>query len=310
MNDKRRVLGRGLESLIPAARAGAAVAAAPVAAAPAVESGEAIRMIPLEELVSSPYQPRWQKNPDTLDELAASIRVSGVLQPIVVRPIPGGGGGAPSFEIIAGERRCLAAKRAGKQTIPAIVRQVSNEQAMEMALIENLQREDLNPMEAAHAFERLMRDCGLTQEQVAERTGKDRTTIANHLRLLRMPAEVQQGVILGALTLGHAKALAALESRADVQFLVMEIAENGMSVRKTEEVVRQKLEGRVAEEPRAHTPAARPVDPNVRELERELERVLGTRVHIKDRRGKGKVVIEYSSLEDFDRILEVMGAKR
>jgi ParB family chromosome partitioning protein len=303
MNDKRRVLGRGLESLIPAART-----AAPAAVAPA-EGGEAVRMIPLREIAPSPYQPRRKMQEAALEELAASIRVSGVLQPIVVRPINSPGAGL-NYQIIAGERRLVASKRAGKESIPALVRTVSDEQAMEMALIENLQREDLNPIEEAHAFERLMRECGLTQEQVAQKTGKDRASIANHLRLLRLPPEIQEGVAVGAISMGHAKALAALDSRSEIQYLAMEIAENGMSVRKTEELVRQRLEGNVPVEPPHRIMAPREVDPNVREVERELERILGVRVQIKDRKGKGKVVLEYYSLEDFDRILEVMGAKK
>jgi ParB family chromosome partitioning protein len=303
MTEKRKVLGRGLESLIPAARTAAAAVAAPA------EGGEAVRMIPLREIAPSPYQPRLKMPEAGLEELAASIRISGVLQPIVVRPINSPGAGL-HYQMIAGERRLLASKRAGKETIPALVRIVSDEQAMEMALIENLQREDLNPIEEAHAFERLMRECGLTQEQVAQKTGKDRASIANHLRLLRLPPEIQEGVAVGAISMGHAKALAALDSRSEIQYLAMEIAENGMSVRKTEELVRQRLEGNVPVEPQRRIMAPREVDPNVREVERELERILGVRVQIKDRKGKGKVVLEYYSLEDFDRILEVMGAKK
>ena len=175
MNDKRKVLGRGLDTLIPAARA---VTATQPASAP----GEMIRQLPVEQIDRNPYQTRSRFDETALAELAESIKASGVVQPILVRPQLDG-----RFQLIAGERRLLASQKAGKTTVPAIVKQVSNEQAMEMTIVENLQREDLNPVEQARAYERLGREFGLTQEQMAQRTGKERSSVANFLRLLKLP---------------------------------------------------------------------------------------------------------------------------
>ena len=176
MNDKRKVLGRGLDSLIPAARAASANQ-------PVSTPGEMIRQLPVEQIDRNPYQTRSRFDETALAELAESIKASGVVQPILVRPQLNG-----RFQLIAGERRWLASQRAGKTTVPAIVKQVSNEQAMEMTIVENLQREDLNPVEQARAYERLGREFGLTQEQMAQRTGKDRTTVANFQRRQFSPA--------------------------------------------------------------------------------------------------------------------------
>ena len=173
---------------------------------------------------------------------------------------------------------------------------------MEMTIIENLQREDLNPMDQAAAFERLAREFGLTQEQIAQKTGKDRTSISNFLRLLRLPPEVQALVQSGDLSFGHAKALMALDSPQAIVSLAQQVVKDGLSVRQTVEVIEELLR---PAEPKAEKPA-RVVDPNVREAERELERALGVRVQIKDRKGKGKIVIEYHSLEDFDRVVEAL----
>ncbi len=312
MQDKKKALGRGLESLIPAARTAAAVAP--------VQTGEVVHEIALGEIEPSPYQPRRRKDDKGLEELAASIQVSGVMQPIIVRPLSGAAAGkngvatagdgdgqaAVKYQLIAGERRWLASKLAGKETVPAIVRAVSNEHAVELALIENLQREDLNPMEMAHAFGRLSSEFGLTQEQIAKRTAKDRATIGNYMRLLKLPSSIQAAIEDGYLTFGHAKALLALENFETMGRVAVEVLERGLSVRETEELVKRCLwDAPPAERPTRKT-APRPVDPNVREAERQLEQSLGTRVHILDRKGKGKVVIEYSSLEDFDRIVEAL----
>jgi ParB family chromosome partitioning protein len=289
--EKRKALGRGLETLLPASRpaATAAVATAPVAA------GEAVREIPLEEIERNPYQTRSKIEEAALAELAASIAGSGVVQPIVVRYIPSG-----KYQLIAGERRWLASKKAGKAAIPAIVRQVSNEQAMEMTIIENLQREDLNPIEQARAFERLGREFGLTQEQMSVRTGKERSSISNFLRLLKLPAMVQTMVEKDQISLGHAKALMPLDSPVEIERLAQRIVEHGLTVRHVEEVVAGLAN------PQPKLVKERVVDPNVREAENTLQRALGVRVTINDRKGKGKIVIEYSSLEDFDRILDAL----
>jgi ParB family chromosome partitioning protein len=290
MNDRRKVLGRGLDTLIPAARA--ASATQPVSA-----PGEMIRQLPVEQIDHNPYQTRSRFDETALAELAESIKASGVVQPILVRPQLSG-----RFQLIAGERRWLASQRAGKTTVPAIVKQVSNEQAMEMTIVENLQREDLNPVEQARAYERLGREFGLTQEQMAQRTGKERSSVANFLRLLKLPSDVQTLVEENKLSFGHAKALMSLDSPEAVLKLANRAVALSMSVRQIEGTVYSL----VHPEPKREK-AERQVDPNVREAERQLQRALGVRVEITDNKGKGRIVIEYKSLEDFDRVVEVLG---
>jgi ParB family chromosome partitioning protein len=300
MTEKRKVLGRGLETLLPSRTATQPPThAAPTPAVPAQAQGEAVRHIPLELIDRNPYQTRSHVDEVGLGELAASIRISGVVQPITVRP-----GASGRFQLIAGERRWLASQRADKSTVPAIVRHVSNEQAMEMTIIENLQREDLNPLEQARAFERLGREFGLTQEQIAQRTGKDRSSVANFLRLLKLPSDVQAMVEAGKLSLGHAKALMGLDSGESIQLMATRVAHLSLSVRQTETLVTNLMH------PPEKVEKVREVDPNVKEAERALRAALGMAVTIQDKHGKGKVVIEYGNLEDFDRILETLvGAK-
>jgi ParB family chromosome partitioning protein len=182
------------------------------------------------------------------------------------------------------------------------VKQVSNQQALEMTIVENLQREDLNPMEHARAFERLGREFGLTQEQMAQRTGKDRASVANYMRLLRLPETVQDEIARGTLSFGHAKVLLSLATPQMIEHLAVRIAKESLSVRQTEAIVGEML----APEAKPERPP-KPVDPNVRQAEQELARALGLRVRIKDRRGRGKIVIEYASVEDFDRVLAALG---
>src|SRR5690242_2410442 len=198
MNDKRKALGRGLDSLLPGRNTSASAVMSP-------EHGISGREIPVDLIDPNPYQTRRRINEEALRELAESIKVSGVVQPVVVRPEQGG-----RFQLVAGERRWLASKLANRATVPAVVREISNEQAMEITIIENLQREDLNPMEQARAFERLSREFGLTQEEIAARTGKDRASIANFIRLLKLPAAVQDSLESGALSFGHGKVLVSL----------------------------------------------------------------------------------------------------
>jgi ParB family chromosome partitioning protein len=293
MNDKRKALGKGLDSLLPAARAISAAAPAPA------PEGEAVREIPLDLIDPNPYQTRGCIDEHALDELADSIKAAGVLQPIVVRPGP-----AARFSVIAGERRWLASKRAGRTTVPALVRPVSNEKAMEMTIIENLQRQDLNPVEQARAFDRLGREFGLTQEQIAQRTGKERSSVANYLRLLKLPLGVQSAMEGDLLSMGHAKVLLALETADAINKATSAIMRDSLSVRQTEELVERMLHP--AEKPPQRE---RVVDPNVREAEKQLEHALGVRVKIQDRKGKGKILIEYKSLEDFDRVLEALSAQ-
>ena len=289
------MLGRGLDTLLPSRQT-------PAAAPPptVVHQGEAIHQLAIELIDRNPYQTRTHVDEPALRELADSINATGVLQPITVRAIPRG-----RYQLIAGERRWLASQRAGKTTVPSIVRQVSNEQAMEMTIVENLQREDLNSIEQARAFDRLGREFGLTQEQMAQRTGKDRSSVANYLRLLRLPERVQQLVETNQISFGHAKAMMGLDSPAAMVSMANRVVDRSMSVRQTEDAVANYLHPlqRNALETQLKELA---VDPNVKEAENELRRALGVKVTITDRKGKGKILLEYSSLEDFDRILSAL----
>lgn len=293
---KRKALGKGLESLLP--RISASVEDRVEKSA----SDGAPRELPLESIDRNPFQTRTQFDEVALGELAASITATGVVQPILVRPMPG-----DRFQLIVGERRFLASKKAGKSTIPAILRHVSDAQAMEITIVENLQRTDLNPMEQARAYDRLSREFNLTQEQMAQRTGKDRASVANFLRLLRLPPEVQGKVEAGVLTFGHARALLSLEDPEAISKAAQKVVALSMSVRQTESYV----QGIVNPEKRkSEEKVKEPLDPNVREARDLLQRALGLKVTIEDRKGKGRVIIEYSSLSDFDELLETIESMR
>ncbi|MGC9158003.1 MAG: ParB/RepB/Spo0J family partition protein [Terracidiphilus sp.] len=292
---KRRALGKGLDSLLPR------VSASLSPSVPESGGGKPLE-IPLDQIDRNPFQTRSQIDQAQLAELAASIASSGVIQPVLVRPLADG-----RFQLLAGERRWRASQLAGKTTIPAIARQVSDEQAMEITIVENLQRADLNPMEQARAFERLSREFHMTQEQMAVRTGKDRATVANFLRLLRLPATVQLRVESGEMSFGHARALLAFDQPEEMEKAARHILERSLSVRQTESYVQALLHPERAA--RKDPPPASPVDPNVREVEEQLQRALGLKVHIEDHHGRGKVIIEYARLEDFDRLLEHLAGK-
>ena len=319
-DSKRRALGKGLESLLPsrpantaAPAAGTASGSVAIAAAAAVAEpvGKPLE-IPLEQVERNPWQTRSHFDESLLDELAASIKASGVVQPIVVRPLTRvehleAGRNEPRYQLITGERRWLASKKAGKATIPAIVRQANDEQVLEMTIVENLQRADLNPMEQARAFHRLSNEFKMTQEQVAVKTGKDRTSVANFMRLMRLPEGVQVKVETGDLTFGHARALLALEHADAIASAAQKVLALSLSVRQTESYVNGLInpEARV----RSEKVEEQTEDPNVREAEDRLRRALGLKVKIEDKKGKGRVIIEYSGLEDFDALLEMLGSK-
>jgi ParB family transcriptional regulator, chromosome partitioning protein len=300
-DQKRRALGKGLESLLPSRPA---VPAAPVPVIRAVAQPEAPSGKPLELAVEmierNPYQTRTRFDETQLGELAQSIAASGVVQPIVVRALGGG-----RYQLIAGERRLLASKKAGKTHIPAIVRQVSDEQAMEMTIVENLQRADLNPMEQARAYQRLSQEFKMTQEQMAVRTGSQRATVANFLRLLKLPAAIQERVEGGELSFGHARTLLALEGAEAITAAAQKVMALSMSVRQTETYVQGLLnpEAKAKKEDKPEELQ----DPNVREAQDRLQRTLGLKVRIEDKSGKGRVIIEYARLEDFDAILTALG---
>jgi len=289
---RRKALGKGLESLLPSVKAS-------VDTAPPRPADGTPREIPVSEIDRNPYQTRTRFDESLLSELAASIRATGVVQPVLVRPLPNG-----RFQLIAGERRWLASQMASKETIPAILRHVSDEQAMEMTIVENLQRTDLNPMEQARAFDRLSREFKLTQEQMAQRTGKDRASVANFLRLLRLPVEVQGKVEAGELTFGHARALLALENPDTILKAAQKVTALSMSVRQTESYVQGILH---PEKNHSEEKVKEPLDPNVREARDLLQRALGLKVTIEDKNGRGRVIIEYSKLEDFDALMERLG---
>jgi len=289
---KRRALGKGLDSLLPRVPV---KSAEPPAAGPEPDGGKP-REISVEAIDRNPYQTRNMMDQEQLAELAASIRANGVVQPILVRPLANG-----RFQLIAGERRWRASMLAEKKTIPAILRQVSDEQALEITIVENLQRADLNPMEQARAFERLGRDFHMTQEQIATRTGKDRASIGNFLRLLKLPGAVQKMVEGTAISFGHAKVILALADPEMMEDAAKMVEERGLSVRQTEAWVAAKLNPiRPEKTPKPEITE----DPNVREVREQLQRALGLKVTIDDHKGRGKVIIEYSKLEDFDTLLE------
>jgi len=298
---KRRALGKGLDSLLPRVMAEAPPAAAAIqeekAVEKAVETGRPLE-IPVGDIDRNPYQTRTHFDEKLLSELAESIAATGVVQPILVRPLPNG-----RFQLIAGERRWLASQKAGKATVPAVLRNVSDEQAMEITIVENLQRADLNPIEQARAYERLGREFGMTQEQMAYRTGKDRASIGNYLRLLKLPASVQDKVASGILSYSHAKVLLGLEHAEDVERAVKNILALSLSVRQSETMVQNIL---FPDKPAKEEKKKPALDPNVKEAQERLQRALGLRVKIEDTRGRGRVIIEYGRLEDFDVLMDLL----
>jgi ParB family chromosome partitioning protein len=292
---KKRGLGRGLSALLPSTPAPPPPAPAPAAAAPEPRS-RTYFAAQIEDVYPAPDQPRRRFPDAELDELAASIRAHGVIMPLVVRPRAGGG-----YALIAGERRWRAAQRAGLHEVPVVVQDVDTREAFERALVENLQRQDLDPLEEAAAFHRLADEFGLTQDQIAERVGKDRSTIANAIRLLKLPAPVRELVETRRLTMGHARALLALASATDMETAGREVVAKGLSVRATEALVKKRLAGE-----KVQRPAAPPKSASVRDLEERLTRALGGPVTLtEDAPGKGgRIEIKYLDLDHLDRLLE------
>jgi ParB family chromosome partitioning protein len=285
---KRQALGRGLAALIPNANE---VVSETGEHAPA---GSGLRMLDIENIHPSTKQPRKHFDDSRLDELAESIRSQGVIQPLVVRVREGGG-----FELVAGERRWRAAQRAGLHQIPAVVREVAESQAFEMALVENLQREDLNPIEEAEGYQRLVAEFGYTQESLSLRVGKDRSTVANALRLLKLPPSVRTMVIEGRLNMGHARALLGLESDPVIERLARQAASRGLSVRQVEAMVKRERENgnRPAQQPA-------PVSSAARDLVHRLEQALTVRVKLAESSPKsGRLEIYYTSLDELDAVL-------
>jgi len=295
MSDKnqRRALGRGLSALLPSS--GPEPSRAPQAAPPADRT---YFQAPIEEVHPAPDQPRKRFSDDELDELAQSIRQHGIIQPLIVRPRREGG-----FTLIAGERRWRAAQRAGRHDVPVVVQKVAEQDAFERALIENLQRADLNPIETAVAYQRLVSEFELTQDQVAERVGKDRSSVANSLRLLKLPELVRGFVEGGTLSMGHARALLGMESVSEIERAARKVVSENLSVRATEQLVKGAGKAAVAAKTAAKTPAKKSA--SVRDLEERLTRALGAQVVIDDRGAKGGTVqIRYGDLDQLDALLE------
>jgi ParB family chromosome partitioning protein len=286
MADKRRALGRGLGALIPGA------ATPPPSPPPAVEPATRTPVeLDIDLLAPNPRQPRLEIESADLDQLAESIRAHGVIQPVVVRRI------GDRHEIVAGERRWRAAQRAGLLKVPVVVRDVADAQLLEIALVENVQREDLNPIEEAKAYRRLADELGMSQEAIAAAVSKDRATVANYLRLLNLPAEVQAAVAGGELSMGHARALLGLSDETAQRRLARETIRRRLSVREVENLVRREANPQP-------DPAPRVADPNTRAAEERLKLALGTRVRIARRGGRGRIEIEFANEHELQRLFE------
>lgn len=282
-------LGRGLSELI---------------SGEALARTRAVIEVGLDRLEPNPYQPRHAIDDDSLEELTLSIEAHGVVQPVVVRRTD-----SPDvYQIIAGERRWRAASRAGLQTVPCIVQDASDERALEIALVENLQRSDLGPLETAHALRHLMQEFGLTQEQVAEQIGRSRSSVANTLRLLDLPEVIREALAAGRITAGHARALLSMSDEPERMMAAFQrIEAEGLSVRETEALGRAPAEDAKPEVGETAPPAAQPTDPHIEEVKRRLRDRLGTKVTVLPRsRGGGTINIAYHDAEDLDRLLALI----
>lgn len=301
-NSKRRALGRGLDALLPATPATpAATPAAPKATGtPPVKSAPVNASVArIEELHPNRLQPRTRFDDEALTELSDSLKQLGMLEPILVRKRAAGG-----FEIVAGERRWRAAQRAGLHEVPIFVRELSDAKVFEAALVENLQREDLNPIETAQAFQRLLDDHGHSQESLAQLIGKDRSTIANALRLMKLPESVLELVAGKSLSEGHGRALLSASDPKLIVALSKQAVSNEWSVRETER------QARAAVAASNTAPKAKAPNANLKDLEERLTRSVGARVTVSDRKGKGKLHITFASYDELDRIIELLGAAR
>jgi ParB family transcriptional regulator, chromosome partitioning protein len=294
---EKRALGRGLSALIPTKETDQSVQ---VAALPkdgnVPASGESVIQIAVNKIKTNKYQPRVEFNQDKLNELISSIKEKGVVQPVLVRKNQDG------YELIAGERRFRAVKSLGYPTIPAIVKNVADIDMLEISLIENIQREELNAVEEAYAFQKFISDFGFTQEKIAQVLGKDRSTIANTLRLLSLPPKIQEHISKGAISAGHAKALLSLPIESSQLRICDIIIEKGMSVRETENFIARKVASKRKAESRK--------DPQISDIENLIQHTLGTRVHIFHGKKRGRIQIEYYSNEDFNRITELLLSKK
>ena len=251
--------------------------------------------LPVEQIRAGRFQPRTTIETQALEELKASIQRSGVIEPVIVRPLAGG-----AYELVAGERRLRATQALGRQVIPAIIKTLSDQEALELSLIENVQRENLNPLEEAKGYARLRDEFGYTQEEIAAKVGKDRATISNLLRLLALPEEIQEALRGMAITMGHAKALLSVDDPARQRALYLRVKARGLSVRQTEALASAWMP--------QHRRRRPPADPQTKRIEDELRRALGTKVAVLPRKKGGRIFIEYFSSDDLSRILQLVGA--
>jgi ParB family chromosome partitioning protein len=292
---KKKRLGRGLEALL----------SKPATEAPVAESGKAdgsLMNVPVDLLQRGQYQPRVDMRQDTLEELASSIRSQGVVQPIVARPLPGPAGTVQRYEIVAGERRWRAAQMAGLDEIPAVIRDVPDDAAIAMALIENIQREDLNPLEEARALDRLIREFHLTHQEAADAVGRSRATVSNLLRLLELSDKVRPMLESRQIEMGHARALLSISNAMQQYDAARQVVKKGLSVRETQQLVRRVM---TAQQAPGKSSAAPAPDANIRRLETDLSEKLGAKVRIDhSKKGMGKLVIAYNSLDELDGILK------
>ncbi len=298
MNARKKRLGRGLDALLskPASTAPEPPAAGPTA------GKDALKTVPVDLLQRGQYQPRVDMRQDSLDELARSIRAQGVVQPIVVRPVGPAGGPSQRYEIVAGERRWRAAQLAGLQEIPAVIRDIADEDAIAMALIENIQREDLNPLEESRALDRLIREFELTHQEAADAVGRSRATVTNLLRLQELSSKVRPLLEDRQLDMGHARALLAITNPVQQFDAARQVVKNGLSVRATERLVKSMLEPPKAKKPASQAPAA---NADIRRLEMDVSEKLGAKVKLEhSSKGAGKLVISYNNLDELDGILK------
>jgi ParB family chromosome partitioning protein len=269
----KTALGKGFEALIP-------------------ERGEEVIYLDIDRIIPGKQQPRKKFKDDSLKELSASIKEKGVLQPIIVTRVGDG-----TFSLVAGERRWRAAARAGLKKIPSLIKNVASKDSLEISLIENIQREDLNPIETAEAFNRLITDFSLTQEDLSQKVGKDRATVANYLRLLKLPHEIKTFIVNGSLSMGHAKAILTIEGKTQQIDVANKIVKRNLSVREAES-----LSSRISKPKKI----PRRKDPQISSLEEKLIKNLGTKVRIKTRGKRGKIEIEYYSLDELERLLDIL----
>ncbi|MFA5339537.1 MAG: ParB/RepB/Spo0J family partition protein [Candidatus Omnitrophota bacterium] len=278
---EKRVLGKGLKALIPDD-------------VPQRSESRGTVQLKVSEIIPGRFQPREVFDPDKLKELMLSIKEKGVIQPVIVRPKGDG------YELIAGERRLRAAKGLGMELVPAIIKDVKDDEALEIALIENIQRDNLNPIEEAKAYQRLSEEFSFTQEQISEKVGRNRASVSNTLRLLRLPDKIKEEIYLGRISMGHAKAILMLDSEQSQLELCLKIIRRGLSVREAEYFVKRKIVGRARPaRPRKHST-------EVRAVEEELQRILGTKVTLLHNNKRGKILIEYYSNDDLERLLNLL----